>query len=346
MEGRVRFYRGIGWGLFGGGMVLLGLTAATNWFQGDHLGVTVAGKWINSLGSVTIDLVGLVFIGMAAGSCWAIRRYTWATLFTLALILSAGWSANSILSFQATERISASKSRDAVNKRSEVADKLQVDDYRWKRGTAVTSRYKTTREQFLDSAADSLKAFREAKVQAHIEPDAGAQVIANVTGYNLETVQIGQSGYFALLLIFLKALCFPGAGYFLNPLAFAIAEPKKTHHGSDGSHGSGGGEPKKKPDLKSVPKPEPSSVRAEPSRQRRSWSYVPATGAPERNLSAFDRAWEVANQHPYLSTRAIAARAGVSQSTGHRVKQRALTKVDRIVRRYGNGRGFHSPAYN
>ena len=357
VDRKTSFYRNVGWTLIAGGFVLLAITAFMNWFQGDHIGVTTAGKLLNSIGSVAIDLVGIVVIGVACGACWAAKRWVWASIFTVAVILSAGWSVNSIMSFQATERISASSARLKAIQRSAAADKLQIDDYKWKRGTAVRAGDRIERKDFLGSAQGSIKEFREAKVQAQIEPDAGAQAWSKWLGYSLENVQLTQAGYFALLIIFLKSICFPGGGYFLDPMSWLNqpSEPGSNQKNSDGSPGSGGGsggsgggEPRKKPDLKPVPKGEPTPLRAEPSKQRRTWSYVPATGAPERleRLSAFDRAWAVADQNPFLSTRQIADRAKVSQSTGARVQKRLRGKADRIIRKMGNGRGFHSPAYN
>ena len=92
-------------------------------------------------------------------------------------------------------------------------------------------------------------------------------------------------------------------------------------------------------------------MRAEPSKQR-SVFYVPATGAPERNLSVTDIAYEIAMQNPHLSTRQLvrkAQKAGrkFSQSTASRAKRELMkSKVDRIVRKYGNGEGYRALAYN
>ena len=354
VEARTRLFKVIGWGLFAGGMVLLGLTAAMNWFQGDHIGVTAAGKWLNSLSSVTVDVVGIVCIGMAAGACWAARRFTWAVLFTLALILSAGWSVNSVLSFQATERISASKSREAEIRRGAKADKIAEDHVKWTRGTAVQRELsKNERKDLLAASSEEIKKFRTAKVGPQIEPDAGAQTWATITGFELQTVQIGQSGYLALLLIFLKALCFPGAGWFLDPLSAVARVNQRT---SGGSPGSGG----KSKDGKVVQMPEPAKqpqpLRAEPARTMQlqlpkassGHRGVFSTDAPTGKLTFdqfIDRVRDnVAHGEPALSTYALAAATGWSQTSvvRHQAKMGGKAKARRHSRRYaGNGGGYH-----
>ena len=215
---------------------------------------------------------------------------------------------------------------------------------------------KSERRAFI---AEERAAAKEARKAASVVTDNQAVALSNAAaliGVKLTTeqTQVGLTFVSSTMPMMIKFVCI-GLGFFLfGARADASAsEPSSNHKNSGGSSGSGGGsggsgggEPRNK--IKQVhPEPvnQPRPMRAEPSKQR-SVFYVPATGAPERNLSAFDRAYEVATQHPYLSTRAIAARAGVSQSTGHRVKKRALTKIDRIVRKYGNGEGYRTLAYN
>lgn len=341
-----RNYRWLAYPIFAGGLVCLALTATMNFLQGESLGVTDAGKWVNSISSVVVDVVGLLFMGLAAGACLAAKRWLPAIVFSLVVIFSAVWSVNSMIGFQAGERLAAA---DVYNKglaRDARADDLIASNSSWfTRMTAKVGR--SARRDYIAAASDSAKELRGTKAEARVDPAAGTKVIAKTTGSDVESVAIGQISYLALLLIFLKAVSFPSAAWFWAPLAVKQEDGSDdaNHKNSGGSGGSSNGEPGKLKVVRGEPKPEPAKIRAEPSKQR-SVFYVPSTGAPERNLSAFDRAYEVATQHPYLSTRAIAARAGVSQSTGHRVKQRALTKVDRMIRKMGNGRGYQTPAYN
>jgi hypothetical protein len=53
-------------GLFLGGIACLVLTGAMKFFQGDSLAVTQPGRWLSSLSSVAVDIIGLLLFGMAA----------------------------------------------------------------------------------------------------------------------------------------------------------------------------------------------------------------------------------------------------------------------------------------
>ena len=282
------------------------------------------------------------------------------TLRWLALagvICAGGYGVFNMIGFTSTNRVAVAAAKDsdraAIEREYQNARVDLQKQIGWLEKQVVYAdhpREKRRMEQAVDAKRKELSALKAPRFDAtKVLSDPLASTLGEITSTTDRKWQLLLPVLLAFLMFFAESFSWAVVGHMLAGIvgiiviyrtSQAMVEPKKTHPGSDGSSGSGGGEPKKKPDLKSVPKPEPASIRAEPSKQRRSWSYVPATGAPERNLSAFDRAYEVASQHPYLSTRAIAAKAGVSQSTGHRVKKRALTKVDRIVRKYGNGEGF------
>jgi hypothetical protein len=209
-------FRICGWGVLLGSVALLILTGVTNWFQGGHQGVTYAGKIINSVGSVSIDVMGLFFCGLAAGVCFGTRRWGWAFIFSLALVASAGWSANSVYSFQATEAISASKTRATANDRIADADKLARDSVGKMATFAGKAKTSAAREDFIYGSQEAIKSFRDAEVKVIVAPDAGAEVIAAKLGWNVETIQQLRSAYFAVLIIFLKMIGFPGAGFLLS----------------------------------------------------------------------------------------------------------------------------------
>ena len=328
--------------LFLGGATCLALTAWINYLQGEHMGVTDAGKWVNSIGSVVVDIVGLVIVGLAAGACWAARRVAPAVVFTVVMLASAGWSINSMIGFQATERVSASKVRQRAIERDAEADKMAKGHLNWLRGTVRNAESGRERKDLLSSASAEITKFRQTKTEARIEPDAGANVIAAWLNRKIDQVQLGQVAYFSVLLIILKMVCFPSAAFFWGAQAGSSGSNQRT---KDGSGGSGDGEPKKPKLVHPEPPPEPEKKRAEPSKQRRASFYIPASGAPER-LSAFDRAYEAYHADPHLSTRELAKKAGASQSTAQRVKVKQMGKISSIVRKYGNGRSYQTPAYN
>jgi hypothetical protein len=305
-----KFYRRIGWGLVCGGVVILILTAAMNYFQGDLIGVTSAGKMLNSLGSVAIDSTGIVLCGLAAGACWAAWRWGWGLVFTVALVGSAAWSANSILSFQAAERMSASSHRASLIARDAEADKLSKEHAKWLRGSAVNSDSRTERKDYLKSASEEIAKYRNTKTEARIQPDAGSQWWASWTGWSLERVQLSQSAYFALLLIFLKSVCFSGAGFFLS------WSPAPSG-GSVSAKPEGGGGTMKAVETPKGKKPETVAARqAEIVPLRKAEAPVaPSSVKPRQSLSEF------LQERPgvtYTSQAALAKAAGLSPATVHR----------------------------
>lgn len=195
------------------------------------------------------------------------------------------------------------------------------------------------------------QAYKEAREAASVVTDN--QVVAIVNGVAMlgikikeETAQVGITFLTSTVPMMVK-FCGIWLGFFLFGIRLDAQKSQEGSRGSGGSSGgSGGGETPKPKLVHPEPKPEPAKVKAaEPSRNKASrvGSRVQVTSAPQ--LSAFDRAYEAAIAHPHLSTRALAAVAGVSQMTGSRVKQRLRGKVDTIVRKHGNGGGYR-PAYN
>ena len=239
-------FRICGWGVLTGALALLVLTGVTNWFQGEHQGVTVAGKIINSVGSVSIDVMGLLFCGLAAGVCIGTRRWGWAAIFTFALVASAGWSANSVYSFQATEAISASKTRATANERIADADKLTKDSVGKMTAFAGKAQTRTARKDFIAGTNEAIKSFRDAEVKVIVAPDQGAESLAAKLGWNVEAVQQLRSAYFAVLIIFLKMIGFPGAGFLLS------WNPEPTGRSIAGSQEGSGGKGKSEPPVAST----------------------------------------------------------------------------------------------
>lgn len=256
-----KFCRRVGWGLLIGGLVILALTAATNYFRGDLLGVSTAGKWISSLGSVAIDIVGIVGCGLAAGACLAERRWGWGFFLSIALVLSVLWSANSILNYQAAERISASKTHQVAISRIKDADKLESDSAKKALDLAKGAGTRSARKDFIGANQDAIKSFRDAKVEVRVEPDAGPQWLASLIGWRIETILLTESTFFALLLIFLKSVCFASSGFFLSWSPEAI--DRKLSGSPEGSGGKVKSEPEAvKQDEKVVAFPTPAKAEA------------------------------------------------------------------------------------
>lgn len=243
MHGSTKFVRAIGVLLLLGGIAIFGLTAIMNYLQGEMWAVTESGKLVNRWSSVIIDAVGIVVIGFAAGAAFAARKRGWGIGLTLIMLLSAVASINSMASFQATERMSASKTREAHLDRVKDADKLQADSAKDALKLAgKNADDKGARRDFVAANKDAIKAFRDAKVEVQVAPDAGAELWATLSGWSLDRIQMIQSAYLAILLIILKMVCFQSAGFFLNPLAWRM---KASDVKVSGSSEGGGNDPKK-----------------------------------------------------------------------------------------------------
>jgi hypothetical protein len=240
--------------------------------------------------------------------------------------------------------------RIAVLEGQKAAVSADVGRLAWlRRQTVNYDLPKSERRAFI---AEERAAAKEARKAASVVTDNQAVAIANAAALvgvrvTTEQTQVGLTFVSSTMPMMIKFVCL-GLGFFLyGARTEASGSNQRTQPGSGGS---GGGEPKKPTLVHSEPKAEPPKLRAEPTRQRsadRSVFYIPATGAPER-LSAFDLAYELALENPHLSTRALVEAAGkqFSQSTATRVKQRLRNKVDRTVRKFGNGEGRRALAYN
>lgn len=329
----------------GVGVVFLALSA----FGNVRFGWSLGGDWIDSVWLAAIyggsDIAAGVLVATGA-TMLRHEGWRWKVGGITALIPAVILVTLSVLS-----TFGMMSGRIAVLEGQKAAVSSDLGRLAWlRRQTVNYDLPKSERRAFI---AEERAAAKDARKAASVVTDNQAVALANAAALvgvkmTTEQTQVGLTFVSSTMPMMIKFVCI-GLGFFLfgakaDASASEPASNQKNSGGSDGSSGSGGGEPRKLKQVHPEPKPEPGKLRAEP--KQRSVFYVPSTGAPERNLSAFDRAYEVATQHPYLSTRAIAAKAGVSQSTGHRVKQRALTKVDRMIRKMGNGRGYQTPAYN
>ena len=324
----------------GRGLVFIGsvITLCLVYFNGKH-GWSLGRTWDEQVGLAilhgAVDPVTALLVSAAAiAMAW---RYRWtgvvicavAVVFTsYSVLITAGFMSNRLVG--------------VFSQKAALAE-LEKQGKWW---NSATYRHDLTRGEQIANRAEIRATFKERIKVASQVPDPQAMMIAGVFGLQVENVQralnlissgMGQTMKYMALLV----------GFFLlSNRDERGAEPASNQQNSGGSGGSGKGEPAK---LKVV-QPAPAPLRAaEPSKQRGVF-YVPATGAPER-LSAFDFAYELALQNPHLSTRAlvkVAREAGnpFSQSTASRVQKRLRNKIDLTLRRYGNGRGYQTPAYN
>lgn len=230
-----------------GGLSLVSLNAYTTWVQGATWAVTDNGKWIISATIMTIEIVGVVVIGFAGGAALSAKRWLLGTILTLAMIGSALVVVNSIASFQATERLSATKTHEVQIARLKDADKLQATAANRAMREAANSDTSRARRDFLKANQQSIADFRSVKTDVILEPDAGAALFAKLFGWTLERVQMTQAAYISVLQVLLAMLCFHAAGFFLNPMGWgrraeaakAIGTSKKEVPGGGNSDGGG-----------------------------------------------------------------------------------------------------------
>lgn len=327
----------VGRGLVAVGLVAMSVCVYFNARHGWNLGTIWPDKVALSTMHGLIDIATALLVSAGAILfAWYMRKMGFAAC-AFALLLTC-FSVLSVSGFM-SGRIAALESQKAT---LTVLEKHA----KWAGGTTYREAGRVERRSLRTEMRDNLK---EMVRVASLIPDSHAMAIASMLGWTVEAVQRTLVLISSGMAQALKYVCLL-VGFFLlsnRDERGAQAEPANQQN-SGGSGGSGGGEPRKPKQVYPEPKPEPAKVRAEPSKQR-SVFYVPSTGAPERNLSAYDIASEVAQANPHLSTRAMVATAQrrFSQSTASRAKRDVLRgKADRIIRKMGNGRGFHSPAYN
>jgi uncharacterized membrane protein len=234
----VGFYRTLGVLLFLGGCALVALNGYATWLQGSTWAVTDGGKFIAKSTAVTIEIVGVVVIGFAAGAAWSGGR-RWIGFFLGVIMLVSGVNVvNSVASFRATERMSASMTRGAAIDRVAEADKLQKESAKKTLDYAGKARSGKAREDFISANKEAIKSFREAPVEVRIAPDAGAELWATAFGFTAQRVQMLLSALEAFWQVVLSMVCFPAAGFFMNPLSWMKVSGDKKLAGSP--EGSGG----------------------------------------------------------------------------------------------------------
>lgn len=357
----IRLIVALAFGAIGGYAIYYALSMVA--IFGEGMGVDERSRTIYAQSHIVVHLFAAA-CALAMGVFYQGGHKVLRRLAIVAVLTCGGYGILNMVGFTSTNRVAVAAAKDAKNTaaerhyqnaRADITKQIE-----WLQRTASQEEGRERRRMLaeVDAKRKELSALKPPAPSADtILPDAQASTLAEITHASAKKWQLWLPVMLAILVFFAESFSFVVVGHMVSGAIGLLVnhranqtEPANQKNsggsggGSPGSGGSGGGEPRKKPELKPVPKTEPTPIRAEPSKQRSAFG-VPATGAPEK-LSAFDRAWEVYREHPHLSTRRIAYLAGVGQSTSQRVKSKARDASKSIVRKYGNGRGFHSPAYN
>ena len=321
----------------GRGLVFIGgvITLCLVYFNGKH-GWSLGRTWDEQAGLAilhgAVDPVTALLVSAAAiAMAW---RYRWTGVVICAVaVVFTSYSVLTTAGFMSNRLIGVFSQKAALAE-------LEKQGKWW---NSATYRHDLTRGEQIANRAEIRATFKERVKVASQVPDPQAMMIAGVFGLQVETVQrvlnlissgMGQTMKYMALLV----------GFFLlSNRDERAAEAASNQQNSGGPGGSNRSEPAK---LKVV-QPAPVPLRAaEPAKASNARVSLPGVPNQAAQLSAFDRALEVYLAHPNLSTRALAAISGTSQSTSVRVTKRQRGKINSIVRKYGNGGGFHSPAYN
>jgi hypothetical protein len=342
-----------------GGTALVALNAYTTWVQGATWAVTDQGKWIISATIMTIEVVGVVFIGFAGGAALSAKRWILGSILTLAMLGSALVVVNSIASFQATERLSATKTHEAQAARIKDADKLQASAANRAMSMAASAESRGRARDLLKANQQSIADFRNAKTDVILEPDAGATLFAKLSGWTIERVQMTQAAYISVLQVILAMLCFHAAGFFVNPMSWGVrarqagpasSEPPKSgssHGGSSGSGGSGSRE-QFKPTIVHTEPPKPEPARAsesglqqfEPLRERLA-QIEPPKPDPKPNGSATFKPVHLQVVEPPKVSNALARVIEPSVPT----KEWSRDEVKELLRRQRDGKAPKQSSY-
>jgi uncharacterized membrane protein YecN with MAPEG domain len=336
----------VGRGLVGIGIVAMCVCVYFNARHGWNLGTILPDQVALATMHGLVDIAtALLVSGGAILFAWYMRKMGFAACF-FALLLTC-FSILSVSGFMSGRMAALQAQKTTL----EILDKQG----RWTGGSTYKEAGRSERRSLRAEMRDNVK---EMVRVASLIPDSHAMAIASMTGQSVEFVQR------ALILVSsgmaqaLKYICLL-VGFFLlsNRDERGAGVNHQTQAGSaSGSGGPPGGEPRK-PTLVHTEPPKPAAIRTMQGGSPNRWGVnhgepTKVSGPGSRVLpglpqptSAFDKAYDAINANPRASSRQVAKKAGVSQSTAQRVLKRQRGKADITVRKYGNGGGYH-PACN
>ena len=210
------------------------------------------GQQLLGWASIAIHL-GLPAFGIAAGAFLRAGNKVmgWCALFLV--LLCASFSITNIMSFVAAERISISKAREAeaksktareeaalkaVEKRQDTINKMAQDQIAFLRTETKHADGRREKNDARDSGSKFIQDFSKTEIvvaptaetgPVTVRPDAGAEMIAEITGWNISAIQLGNIVQIAILLIIFESVGWPMGSYLWAtgraPVTEGVLEP-------------------------------------------------------------------------------------------------------------------------
>jgi roadblock/LC7 domain-containing protein len=318
--------------------------------------------------------------GLAVGWFWHRRNWVLFPIAVAAIFLCGGYGIINMYGFTGANRMTVAAVKDARKSAAEreyqAAREAIQGQIKWGNSTAANEEGREKRRllAYVDAKTKELAALKAPVATADtVISDPQASTLADLTGVSTMRWMLVIPLIMAILLFFAESFSFVVVGHMAStivalfatywatvraadPAKKAASEPSKS-----GSGGSGSGEPWKPKVVHPEPEPaaartkeavsaEPASIpKAEPPKVSNVGSRV-STDAPTGKLT-YEQFAEMIREdmlhgEPTLSTRALEARTGWSQTSVVRQQKKVRGKQQNSpVRRFpGNGGGFHPSA--
>lgn len=200
-------------GLYLLGFVFVGLTCTMTGLWGKSMGLNEHHQWVMTIGSIGIDLV-VVALCLAVGWMLARQRRWNAGLLLILTLPFAAYSMIGVIGFVAGERIAKARlagdtyvaQQTLVEQTNAVAIAMAEKRAKWLHNTYVESYDKSEKKSLLSESKAVVPTLQAPAVAAMADPQA--QIIAEVTGLKVATVQIIVAVAFGILMPLGKMLCF------------------------------------------------------------------------------------------------------------------------------------------
>jgi hypothetical protein len=214
------------------------LTAWIMHRSGALQGATEDGRWALGLAAIAVHL-GLAVFGLAM---FASRKLAVTLVCGLMVLGAAACSAWQIATFLATEVISVTKAREAIEKREDVRAaaaleaakeqrktqaKLAEDELKWSRGTTREVGGRRERKEMADARAKLIAEMGKAEMAAaapapkaetapQVQSGAVAQWVAARMGWDETAMQASPYLMIALMLLAIEVVGWPMASFYWN----------------------------------------------------------------------------------------------------------------------------------
>lgn len=186
--------------------------------------------------SIAIHL-GLPAFGIAAGAFMRAGNKAMGWCALVLVFLCASFSITNIMSFVAGERVSISKARDAEAKaksarevaalkaaedRRNTINKMAQDQVAFLRTETKHADGRREKNDARDAGGKFIQEFSKTEITVApavdtgpvtVRPDAGAEMIAEITGWNISSIQLGNIVQIAILLIIFESVGWPMGSY-------------------------------------------------------------------------------------------------------------------------------------